>query len=214
MEVANKMKNPTPAYSQIQPHSFIANWSTSSSNPSNIGEVGNSDCSQLKLISAPLCISFLKPFHFSNVWSLSCIVLQKLLQRGFFFFFYSPSWSTIPARKSDTVRALCRLSLTSELIYLLQCGVLYRLQCGYLLWHSSWSSGGNLLHRSLLYGWQETRDSLLHTWSTSFPSFFTRLGVYKVISHYSHSSLSQLLHSVFKPLVYVIIMLSLASMIG
>lgn len=162
MEVANKTKNPTPAYSQIQPHSFIANWSTSSSNPSNIGEVGNSDCSQLKLISAPLCISFLKLFHFSNVWSLSCIVLQKLLQRVFFFFFfYSPSWSTIPARKSDTVRALCRLSLTSELIYLLQCGVLYRLQCGYLLWHSSWSSGGNLLHRSLLYGWQETRDSRL-----------------------------------------------------
>lgn len=78
------MKTPISAYSQTQLHSFIPNCSTSSSNPSNIGEVGNKQS-----LKAHYCSSL--PFLPHTFPLLQCEVplmhkvLQELLQHGVVF---------------------------------------------------------------------------------------------------------------------------------
>lgn len=206
MEVENRMKTPIPPYSQTQLHSFISNCSTSSSNPSNVSEVGNRQSVKAHYCSS---LSFLPhTFPLLQYWvPLMNKVLQDLHQHGVVFtVLHGLQFLKVESLLHYELFADClfpqNLSIYSSVGSSIGCSV------EYLLWHSSWSSGGNLLHYSLLY---ELQEILL---CSSFPSFFTRLGVYKVISHYSNSSLLQLLHTVFKPLIYVIIMPSLALITG
>lgn len=77
------MKIPIPTYSQTQLHSFIPNCSTSPSNPSNIGEVGNRQ-SKLIYFSSLFFLPHTFPLLQCGV-PLMHRVLQELLQHGVVF---------------------------------------------------------------------------------------------------------------------------------
>lgn len=82
-------------------------------------------------------------------------------------------------------------------IHLLCHGLLHRLQHEYLLWYGPlWAARGQLASPlSSLQG-----NFFSHTWSTSFPSFLSDLGVCRAVLltflFFNHSSLTQLLCSV------------------
>lgn len=122
---------------------------------------GKGGCHQF--ITCCFCHSFLPSSLSSSHLSVEShsweTLLHKILHHGFFLQVMPPSGH----------------------VHLLGCRVLQSLQCRYLLHHGPpWMQRVSLPHHVLLYGldWNVCPGA----WLTSFPSFFTDLSIWRVVS--------------------------------
>lgn len=96
--------------------------------------------------------------------------------------------------------ALHRLQLSAEYVHLLWPGVLHRLQSGYLLWSGpSWAAEKSFF--TAVFSMSCRGNICSSAWNTYCPP--SSLIFCSAVSHFSHSSFSQLLCSIFYPFLNI-----------